>query len=116
MYVETLPSSAQTASVKAKLFRGLADTSRLRVLEALRVGPRCVSEVVAATGLSQPNVSGHLACLWDCGLVEREQRGRFVYYRIADPRVEALLSAADDLLVTIGANVYVCTRYEVDQR
>ena len=105
-------TAVQTAPmVKAKLFRGLADTSRLRVLEALRGGPRPVSEVVAATGLSQPNVSAHLACLWDCGLVEREQRGRFVYYRIADPRVEGLLALADDLLVTVGDDVYVCTRY-----
>lgn len=105
--------AAQTAPmVKAALFRGLADTSRLRVLEVLRAGARSVSDVVAATGLSQPNVSAHLSCLWDCGLVDREQRGRFVYYGIADPRVESLLALADDLLVTVGDNVYVCTRYE----
>lgn len=101
-------------TVKAKLFRGLSDSSRLRVVEALRGGPRSVSEVVAATGLSQPNVSGHLSCLWDCGLVDREQRGRYVYYRIADQRVEGLLSLADDLLITHGHDVYVCTRYQGD--
>ncbi|MBI2544891.1 MAG: winged helix-turn-helix transcriptional regulator [Candidatus Rokubacteria bacterium] len=61
--------------LQAKLFRGLADPSRLAVLEALRDGPRCVSEVVAATGLSQPNASAHLACLEDCGLVIRDRRG-----------------------------------------
>ena len=54
----------------------------------------------------------HLACLWDCGLVERERRGRFVHYRIADPRVEALLDAGDGLLLRVGDQVYVCTRYE----
>ena len=97
---------------KAKLFRGLADPSRLMVMESLRSGPRCVSEVVEATGLSQPNVSGHLSCLHDCGLVDWEQKGRFIYYRIADTRIEGLLSAADELLVTVGENIYVCTRYE----
>ncbi|MDP2949900.1 MAG: metalloregulator ArsR/SmtB family transcription factor [Chloroflexota bacterium] len=104
--------SRDAVVVKAKLFRGLADSSRLRVVEALRTGPRCVSAVVEATGLSQPNVSGHLACLFDCGLVEREQRGRSVYYRVADPRVERLLSDADELLVRVGEEVYICTRYQ----
>lgn len=107
--------AVQTAvAVKAKLFRGLSDSSRLRVLEALRGGPRSVSEVVAATGLTQPNVSGHLSCLWDCGLVDREQQGRFVHYRIADPRVETLLTLSDELLITHGDNVYICTRYQGD--
>lgn len=62
--------------LKAKLFRGLADRSRLAVLEALRDGPQCVSEIVAATGLSQPNASTHLSCLGECGLVTRERRGK----------------------------------------
>ncbi len=100
--------------VKAKLFRGLADTSRLKVAESLRSGPRYVSEVVEATGLSQPNVSGHLACLYECGLVNRQQRGRFIYYWIADSRIEKLLSAADNLLIAVEEKIYVCTRYEED--
>lgn len=56
-------------ALKAKLFRGFADPSRLAVLEALKDGARCVSEVVGITGLSQPNVSAHLSCLEDCGLL-----------------------------------------------
>ena len=98
--------------VKAKLFRGLADPSRLAVLEALRDRPRCVSELVDTTRLSQPTVSMHLSRLWDCGLVERERRGRFVYYRIADPRVSTLLDAGDGLLLRVGDRVYVGTRYQ----
>ncbi|HEV8676471.1 MAG TPA: metalloregulator ArsR/SmtB family transcription factor [Methylomirabilota bacterium] len=100
-------------SLKAKLFRGLADSSRLAVLEALRDGPRCVSEVVAATGLSQPNASAHLACLGECGLVNRERRGRFVYYAIADKRVVRILEEAEAILAEVGSHVYRCTRYEV---
>jgi DNA-binding transcriptional ArsR family regulator len=69
---------------KAKLFRALGDPSRLAVLEALRDGPKCVSELVAMTGLSQPNVSGHLSFLRDCNLVIREQRGRFAYYSLSE--------------------------------
>ena len=62
----------------AKLFRGFADPSRLAILQALRDGPRSVGQLVATTGLSQPNVSNHLACLRDCGLVASERVGRRV--------------------------------------
>ena len=97
--------------VKAKLFRGLGDASRLAVLECLKDGPKCVSEIMVATGLSQPNASGHLACLRDCGLVEREQQGRFAYYRLAGPHVGQILAGAEALLATVGSLVEECPRY-----
>jgi DNA-binding transcriptional ArsR family regulator len=102
---------APSLALKAKLFRGLADASRLAILEALRGGPRSVSEIVEATGLTQPNVSNHLACLLDCGLTVREARGRFAIYALSDPRVEALLAGADELLSDVAKGVYVCPRY-----
>ena len=78
--------------LRAKLFRGLSDSSRLLILEALRAGPLSVGEIVNVTHLSQPNASNHLRCLSECGLVTGEQRGRFVHYRLSDPRFEALLN------------------------
>ncbi len=99
-------------TLKAKLFRGLADTSRLALLEALRRGEKTVSELVVATGLSQPNASRHLACLKECGLVASRQEGRFVYYALADPRVEDVLRDAEGILADVAARVYACTRYE----
>lgn len=98
-------------ALKAKLFRGLADPSRLAILEALRVGERTVSDIVAATGLSQPNTSSHLACLRDCGLVISRQEGRFVSYRLADTRVDDMLQNAEGILARVAALVYACTRY-----
>lgn len=106
-----LVADAQTLATKAKLFRGFADPSRLSILETLREGPRSVGEVVEATGLSQSNVSNHLACLLDCGLVAREQRGRFAYYGLADDRVEELLALADQLLSDVAVGVRCCVRY-----
>ncbi|HEX7119479.1 MAG TPA: metalloregulator ArsR/SmtB family transcription factor [Longimicrobiales bacterium] len=106
-------ADAPALATKAKLFRGLADPSRLAILEALRAGPRSVGEVVEATGLSQPNTSNHLACLHDCGLVQREQRGRYVYYRLSDANVEILLGLAELLLADVARGVKACTRYEV---
>lgn len=99
-------------TLKAKFFRGLADASRLAILEALRGGEQTVSEVVAATGLSQPNASGHLACLRECGLVTSRQEGRFVYYTLADPRIDALLRGAEEVVAGVAERVYACTRYQ----
>jgi ArsR family transcriptional regulator, cadmium/lead-responsive transcriptional repressor len=106
-----LIANAQSLALKAKLFRGFSDPSRLSILETLREGPRTVSEVVDATGLSQSNASNHLACLLDCGLVSREQRGRYAVYGLSDPRVDALLAGADELLADVARGVYECTRY-----
>ena len=100
-------------SLKAKLFRGLADPSRLAILETLRDGERTVSQLVLATGLSQPNTSAHLACLKDCGLVTSRQEGRFVYYDIADARMVDILRAVEDVLAEVAPQVSACTRQDI---
>jgi len=101
----------QAIGLKAKLFRGFSDPSRLSILDILRAGPLTVTEIIEATSLSQSNASNHLACLWDCGLVIREQQGRYVRYRLSDDRVAALLGLADELLADVAKGVYECTRY-----
>jgi len=108
-----LLSSTSLASVDlhAKLFRGFADPSRLALLETLRSGERTVSDLVQTTGLSQSNVSNHLGCLRDCGLVTVRQQGRFAYYALSDPRVGQLLLLADELLAEVARGVYECARY-----
>lgn len=99
--------------VKAKLFRGLSDLSRLAILETLRDGPKNVSEVTRRTGFTQPNVSMHLDCLRCCGLVDRATRGRFVYYSInSKKRIARLLQAAEDILNESYENLDQCSRYE----
>ncbi len=108
-----IASSPKAIDLQAKLFRGFADPSRLSILEALREGPRTVTEIVQATGLSQSNVSNHLGCLRDCGLVTAEQQGRFAYYQLSDQRVGQLLRLADELLADVAKGVYECTRYSI---
>jgi DNA-binding transcriptional ArsR family regulator len=77
------------------------------ILEALRGGERRVSDLVDETGLSQPNVSKHLACLWGCGLVARERRGREVYYRPIDG-IEDLFDALDGVIERAGETIGAC--------
>src|SRR5262245_33950925 len=98
-------------NLKAKLFRGFSDPSRLTILESLRHGPLTVGEIVTATSLSQSNVSNHLGCLRDCGLVLAEQDGRYVTYHLSDDRVGDLLALAESLLADVARGVYECTRY-----
>lgn len=98
--------------LRTKLFRGLADPSRLSILDSLRAGSLSVGEIVAMTGLSQSNASNHLRCLSDCGLVAGEQRGRFVHYRLSDPRLDKLLALADELLRGIACGVDACKNYD----
>ncbi|MDQ6836033.1 MAG: metalloregulator ArsR/SmtB family transcription factor [Actinomycetota bacterium] len=99
-----------TTELRATLFHGFSDRSRLTILETLAPGELRVGDVVLATGLTQSNASTHLACLWDCGLVARERRGREVYYRLVDGVAE-LLGAADRVLVLAGDTVGACPRY-----
>ena len=109
--------AAQKSSVvlKAKLFCGFSNPSRLTILEILRAGSLTVSEIVEGTGLSQSNVSNHLGCLRDCGLVTSAQQGRYVNYQLSDPRVAEILSMADELLADVAKGVYECTRYNISQ-
>jgi DNA-binding transcriptional ArsR family regulator len=102
---------SEALHLRAKLFRGLGDPSRLAILAALNQAPRTVGEIVAATGLTQPNASNHLRCLSECGLVLREAKGRHALYRLADRRVAALLRDADALLAAVATGVPDCGRY-----
>ena len=104
----TTNSIAKTKDPKLKLFRGLADSSRLSILLALRLKTLSVNEIVEVTGLTQSNVSNHLACLRSCELVVGEQQGRYVVYRLSDPRVAQFLDLADELLANVAKGVDRC--------
>lgn len=80
----------------ASLFKALADPGRLRVLSFIAAQPKgeaCVCHVTGPIGLSQPTVSHHLKLLHDAGLLEREKRGAWVYYRIVPNRLEDIRAA-----------------------
>ena len=111
-----MKAEATAVDLQAKLFRGFSDPSRLSILDALRKGPLTVGEIVEATGLSQSNVSNHLGCLRDCGLVVAEQAGRYVTYHLSDDRVGELLALAESLLADVARGVYACTRYNLPRR
>lgn len=96
----------------AKLFRGLGDPMRLAILQALASGERRVTDLVAELGTSQPNVSGHLACLKECGLVVDRPDGRAVHYSLAATDLFDVLQAAERLLGTVGHQIELCPKYQ----
>jgi ArsR family transcriptional regulator len=80
----------------ASAFRAVADPTRLRLLSLIAARPgaeACVCHLIKPVGLSQPTVSHHLALLHEAGLLARERRGSWVYYRIVPERLDALREA-----------------------
>jgi len=99
-------------ALKAKLFRGFADPTRLAILEILLDGERSVGEIAQATETSMANVSAHLACLTGCGLVQGEKRGKYVYYHLQERRVRDLMKVAEGILANVSRQVYECIHNE----
>jgi len=71
--------------------QALADKNRLLIIKVIGPNRRSVSEVVEATGLSQPLVSHHLRLMREQGILETQRDGPFIYHRLKDARIlEAL--------------------------
>jgi ArsR family transcriptional regulator, arsenate/arsenite/antimonite-responsive transcriptional repressor len=68
-----------------RLFKGLADQTRLRILNLLLHGELCVCDIQYVLQSSQPNVSRHLTYLRSSGLVLDRREGARMYYRLAQP-------------------------------
>jgi ArsR family transcriptional regulator len=77
-------------------FKALSEPARLRLLSLIQAQPRgeaCVCNLIAPLGLSQPTVTHHLQVLHRAGLLRREKRGVWVYYRVERDAMEALRKA-----------------------
>lgn len=88
--------SVENAERTARIFKALGDTTRIRLLSLIAAGDdgeACVCDLTAPVGLSQPTVSHHMKQLVDAGLVIREQRGRWAYYRVVPEAMEAASQA-----------------------
>jgi DNA-binding transcriptional ArsR family regulator len=73
--------------MQAEILRTLANPRRLEILHRLSAGPCEVGRLASELGVSQPNVSQHLAVLRASGLVDADRDGREVRYRLADQDV-----------------------------
>jgi ArsR family transcriptional regulator len=88
--------SEDDAAELASVFKVLADPARLRLLSMVasaETGEACACDLVEPVGRSQPTVSHHLSLLVDAGLLTREKRGKWAWYRIVPERLNAVRDA-----------------------
>lgn len=80
----------------ARIFKALSDPTRVRLVSMIAAQPgqeACVCDLIEPVGLSQPTVSHHMKQLVEAGLVTREQRGRWAFYRVDDATLASLSGA-----------------------
>ena len=90
------PLDENEATHLATMFKALGDPTRVRLLSLIAAAPgreACICDLTDPVGLSQPTVSHHMKKLVDAGLAEREQRGRWAYYRVVDEALTHLAGA-----------------------
>lgn len=90
----SLPNGYESYQAAGELLRALAAPLRIAVVTELAAGPRCVHELVDATGAPQPLVSQHLRVLKGAGVVRGQRRGREIAYSLADEHVAHIVADA----------------------
>ncbi len=111
-----LNAKMPTARQCAMVLKALGDETRLRMLESLLIGEKCVTDLVQELRCSQPHASHHLRILRDSGLIEGQRAGKQVCYKVSPAIQRALgngqgqaldfgcceLRFPDTVLMTIG--------------
>jgi ArsR family transcriptional regulator len=87
MRIET---RAEAMEVAARWFHALSDATRLRIVELLGGGERCVCELTDELGAAQSRLSFHLRTLKEAGVVQDRREGRWVYYSLDPSVLEAM--------------------------
>lgn len=87
------PLSVEQATSLAVLFRVLGEPVRLQMLSLIAAQPNqevCACELVETLGLSQPTISHHLKVMYEAGLLDRERRKTWIYYRVVRAQLASL--------------------------
>jgi len=88
--MSTAAPARPTREETARLFHALSDPTRLRIVELLRHGERCVCDLTEAAAAAQSRLSFHLRVLKDAGLVSDRREGRWIYYEIRRDALDTL--------------------------
>ncbi|HHY70950.1 MAG TPA: winged helix-turn-helix transcriptional regulator [Thermoanaerobacterales bacterium] len=84
---------------KVEFLRGLADNTRLKIIESLKGRERTVSQLVEEIGGSQSNISTHLKLLKTTGILKSRNEGKYVYYSLRDETICEFLNKLEDMLL-----------------
>jgi len=80
-----------------KIFKALADDTRLKIVEFLKEGEKCVCEIIPMTKKSQPAVSQHLKILSEADILEFRKEGTSIYYKIKDKRIIGIIQRLKEI-------------------
>jgi DNA-binding transcriptional ArsR family regulator len=86
--------------LKAEILKALAQPTRLKILELLRNGERCICEIVPAINGEQSNISRHISLMQKSNLVTTRKDGVKVMVRVSDPKIFDLLDRVSSILRT----------------
>ncbi|MEM0467466.1 MAG: metalloregulator ArsR/SmtB family transcription factor [Candidatus Thermoplasmatota archaeon] len=76
---------------EVEVFKALADPTRLKILECIRHGEKCICEIIPYTGKSQPNVSQHLKVLKNAGIVDERREGTRIIIKASNTEIFSIV-------------------------
>jgi len=79
------------------VFKALGDLTRLKILECVRNGERCICDIIPSTGKSQPNVSQHLKVLKNAGLIDERKDGTNILIKASDDEIFKIIDLVKKL-------------------
>ncbi|HUS98763.1 MAG TPA: metalloregulator ArsR/SmtB family transcription factor [Candidatus Thermoplasmatota archaeon] len=82
---------------EADVFKALADPTRLKILECIRKGEKCICEIIPYTGKSQPNVSQHLKVLKNAGIVDERKDGTRIIIKVSKNEIYTIVDKVKDI-------------------
>jgi len=91
---------SDTTKFKAEILKAIAQPTRLKIIEFLREGERCVCEIFPAIGEEQSNTSRHLNMMTASGILTRRKDGLKIYYAINHPEVLIIVDLAATIMMS----------------
>ena len=79
------------------VFKALADSTRLKILESIRYGERCICEIIPYTGKSQPNVSQHLKVMKHAGIINERKDGTRIMIKVSKKEIYDIIDQVSRL-------------------
>ena len=79
------------------VFKALGDPTRLKILECIKNGEKCICEVIPYTGKSQPNVSQHLKVLKNAGIVDEHKEGTRIMINVSNKEIYKIIDKVKDI-------------------
>lgn len=82
---------------EVNVFKALADPTRLKILQCIKNGEKCICEIIPYTGKSQPNVSQHLRVLKTAGLIEERKEGTYLFIKVSIKQIFNVIDSVKKL-------------------